>query len=385
MGSLTGKVAVVTGGGSGIGLSTATRLAAAGASVAIVDLDGDGAERVAAPLDGLALQADVGRSDEWPGIVDAVTRRLRRDRPGPPQRRRDDQRGGHHQGDRRDLRPGHRRQRRRRVLRRARRGPGHGRARWRVDRGDGVAGRPDRLLARPDLLPDEACGGGPRALPRPPVGRQGDHHQRGVPEHRRHPVDRRHAGRPGVERLPADRRGVRLDHRGRPALRRGHRRGHGHPGRTGGAGLPVRPAPGAPGRRDRRARCRRRSSPRTTRPEEGQPGGGSTDQPRRRSSATSRSSGTCSSCRARLWRRVGAERPADSVPACRVPPCGSGSGRLDWPGRTDPTDRTAPSAPIPIGLVDLGVQPAQQGLGLVLGEPAPRPGAGSAGTGPGRP
>ena len=76
MASLAGKVAVVTGGGSGIGLATATRLAAAGASVAVVDLDGASAERVAGELDGLALQADVGRSDEWPGIVEAVTRRF---------------------------------------------------------------------------------------------------------------------------------------------------------------------------------------------------------------------------------------------------------------------------------------------------------------------
>lgn len=76
MGTLTGKVAVVTGGGSGIGLSTATRLAAAGASVAVVDLDGESAERVASGLGGLALQADVGRSDEWPGIVEAVIGRF---------------------------------------------------------------------------------------------------------------------------------------------------------------------------------------------------------------------------------------------------------------------------------------------------------------------
>ena len=76
MASLAGKVAVVTGGGSGIGLATATRLAAAGASVAVVDLDGASAERVAGELDGLALRADVGRSDEWPGIVEAVTRRF---------------------------------------------------------------------------------------------------------------------------------------------------------------------------------------------------------------------------------------------------------------------------------------------------------------------
>ena len=75
-GSLAGKVAVVTGGGSGIGLATATMLAGAGASVAVVDLDGVAAERAAGDLGGLALQADVGRSDEWPGIVEAVVRRF---------------------------------------------------------------------------------------------------------------------------------------------------------------------------------------------------------------------------------------------------------------------------------------------------------------------
>jgi NAD(P)-dependent dehydrogenase (short-subunit alcohol dehydrogenase family) len=73
MGALSGKVAVVTGGGSGIGLATSTRLAEAGVSVAVVDLDGPSAERAATELGGLGLQADVGRSEAWPGIVDAVT------------------------------------------------------------------------------------------------------------------------------------------------------------------------------------------------------------------------------------------------------------------------------------------------------------------------
>jgi NAD(P)-dependent dehydrogenase (short-subunit alcohol dehydrogenase family) len=76
MGALSGKVAVVTGGGSGIGLATATRLAEAGASVAVVDLHRDSAERVASDLGGLGLQADVGRPEVWPGIVDAVTSRF---------------------------------------------------------------------------------------------------------------------------------------------------------------------------------------------------------------------------------------------------------------------------------------------------------------------
>jgi len=76
MGSLAGKVAVVTGGGSGIGRSTAVRLAAAGASLVVVDLDDRSAERTATTLGGLAVQADVGRSDEWPGIVEAAVRRF---------------------------------------------------------------------------------------------------------------------------------------------------------------------------------------------------------------------------------------------------------------------------------------------------------------------
>jgi NAD(P)-dependent dehydrogenase (short-subunit alcohol dehydrogenase family) len=76
MGALSGKVAVVTGGGSGIGLATATRLAEAGVSVVVVDLDGTSADRAATELGGLGLRADVGRSEEWPGIVEAVTSRF---------------------------------------------------------------------------------------------------------------------------------------------------------------------------------------------------------------------------------------------------------------------------------------------------------------------
>jgi NAD(P)-dependent dehydrogenase (short-subunit alcohol dehydrogenase family) len=78
MGQLSGQVAVVTGGGSGIGLASATRLAEAGASVAIVDLDGASGERAADEVGGMALQADVGDSASWPGIVAAVTDRYGR-------------------------------------------------------------------------------------------------------------------------------------------------------------------------------------------------------------------------------------------------------------------------------------------------------------------
>ncbi|HEX3980939.1 MAG TPA: SDR family oxidoreductase [Acidimicrobiales bacterium] len=76
MRNLAGSAAVVTGGGSGIGLASAMRLAGAGVSVAVVDLDGEAAERVASDCGGIGLQADVGRSDQWPGIVDTVTTRF---------------------------------------------------------------------------------------------------------------------------------------------------------------------------------------------------------------------------------------------------------------------------------------------------------------------
>jgi 3-oxoacyl-[acyl-carrier protein] reductase len=61
--SLSGKVAVVTGGGSGIGEACCVRLAEEGARVAVLDVD-EGAARLAAKLagDGLAVGADVSDS-----------------------------------------------------------------------------------------------------------------------------------------------------------------------------------------------------------------------------------------------------------------------------------------------------------------------------------
>jgi len=69
--SLSGQVALVTGGAQGIGAAIARRLRRAGAKVAVFDADGPSAEAIAAELDGPALQGDV-RSEA--DVADALAR-----------------------------------------------------------------------------------------------------------------------------------------------------------------------------------------------------------------------------------------------------------------------------------------------------------------------
>ncbi|MBM3542064.1 MAG: SDR family NAD(P)-dependent oxidoreductase, partial [Alphaproteobacteria bacterium] len=57
MGSLDGRVALITGGGSGIGRATAAIMAARGADVVVVDLNGKGAEETAAKVSTLGRRA----------------------------------------------------------------------------------------------------------------------------------------------------------------------------------------------------------------------------------------------------------------------------------------------------------------------------------------
>jgi NAD(P)-dependent dehydrogenase (short-subunit alcohol dehydrogenase family) len=76
---LTGRVAVVTGGGAngGIGHAIALAMAEAGADVFVSDVDGDGAAETARQVialgrRGVAARCDLGRADEILGMVAAV-------------------------------------------------------------------------------------------------------------------------------------------------------------------------------------------------------------------------------------------------------------------------------------------------------------------------
>lgn len=75
--SLSGKVAVVTGGGSGIGEATCVRLAEDGARVAVLDID-EGAAELTAKLagEGLAVRVDVSDSAAVDAALESVESEL---------------------------------------------------------------------------------------------------------------------------------------------------------------------------------------------------------------------------------------------------------------------------------------------------------------------
>ncbi len=65
MGTLEGKVAVVTGAASGIGLATARRLHSEGATIVAVDIAEAGTLKVADELEGIPVPADVSSPAAW--------------------------------------------------------------------------------------------------------------------------------------------------------------------------------------------------------------------------------------------------------------------------------------------------------------------------------
>lgn len=67
---INGQAALVTGGGSGLGEGTARELARLGAKVAVLDLNLDNAKKVAADINGLAIQCDVSSGDSMQSAIE---------------------------------------------------------------------------------------------------------------------------------------------------------------------------------------------------------------------------------------------------------------------------------------------------------------------------
>jgi pyridoxal 4-dehydrogenase len=75
MGKMNDRVAIVTGAAQGIGRAIADKLVEEGARVVVADINGEGAERAATELNGLAVQADVSQEADAQAIVDATLER----------------------------------------------------------------------------------------------------------------------------------------------------------------------------------------------------------------------------------------------------------------------------------------------------------------------
>ena len=70
---INGQAALVTGGGSGLGEATARELARSGAKVAVLDLNLDNAKKVAADINGLAIQCDVSSGDSMQSAIEQAS------------------------------------------------------------------------------------------------------------------------------------------------------------------------------------------------------------------------------------------------------------------------------------------------------------------------
>jgi meso-butanediol dehydrogenase / (S,S)-butanediol dehydrogenase / diacetyl reductase len=75
---LDGRIVLITGAARGIGAATARRLARDGARLVLADLDGVGAEKLAAELGGVAVQADVTKAADVARMLEEPYRRWSR-------------------------------------------------------------------------------------------------------------------------------------------------------------------------------------------------------------------------------------------------------------------------------------------------------------------
>ena len=78
MNRFEGKVAIVTGGASGQGEAACRLFAAEGASVIVADWNGEGAERVATEVGGLAIRTDVSREADIIAMISLAETRFGR-------------------------------------------------------------------------------------------------------------------------------------------------------------------------------------------------------------------------------------------------------------------------------------------------------------------
>ncbi len=75
MGSVSGRIVLITGAARGIGAACARRLASEGAKLVLADLDGAGVEKLAAELKQVAIRVDVTKPDDIARMVDEPYKR----------------------------------------------------------------------------------------------------------------------------------------------------------------------------------------------------------------------------------------------------------------------------------------------------------------------
>lgn len=77
-GRLEGQVAIITGAGSGYGFGIATKLKSEGANIVVADLSEANGSKAAKELNGLFVQANVAKREEWQNLLDGTIKQYGR-------------------------------------------------------------------------------------------------------------------------------------------------------------------------------------------------------------------------------------------------------------------------------------------------------------------